>query len=268
LRLSLENEGAQEVPLLVRRANPWARFQALLAAADCSAPPFFVALAVLGICGVLAVASIAVLDSPVLAVVAPAALITILVGWAQHLSSRKAAAFDQQLADALSLVARSLRAGHPLLSGFGLVAEEAPRPVRDVFASVCQQQALGIRLQDALRSTAAKHPSPDLELFVTSVIIQLESGGNLADLMDRLTDVIRDRMRLGRRVKVLTAQTQLSKRILIGLPFLVFLGLSLISPAYMEPLYETQAGRVILAIGGASLLAGVWLMKRIAVVRY
>jgi tight adherence protein B len=100
------------------------------------------------------------------------------------------------------------------------------------------------------------------------VIIQVRSGGNLADMMHRLADVIRDRMRLKRRVRVLTAQTQLSKRVLLVLPFLLFGVLNLLNPTYMMPLYTTSMGRTLLVVAGTGLMLGVWVMNRLSVLKY
>ncbi len=173
--------------------------------------------------------------------------------------SKRTTTFERQLIDALDLAARSLRVGHPLVGSFRLIAEEIPAPVGHLFAEVCQQQALGMAMDQALRNIAEESTSEDLKLFSTSVVIQLSSGGNLADMMERLANVIRDRQRLARRVKVLTAQTQFSKRVLLALPFLVFVSLNLINPAYMRPLYATGTGQLILLAASMGLMMG-WIM--------
>ncbi len=170
--------------------------------------------------------------------------------------SKRTSLFERQFIDALELAARSLRAGHPLVGSFQLIADEIAAPVGTLFAKVCQQQALGVSMERALRGVANENTSEDLKLFVTSVAIQLASGGNLADMMERLANVIRDRQRLNRRVRVLTAQTQFSKRVLLTLPFLVFVALNLINPQYMRPLYTTSAGQVIMFIAALGLLCG------------
>jgi tight adherence protein B len=172
--------------------------------------------------------------------------------------NKRTTTFERQFVDALELAARSLRAGHPLIGSFRLIAEEIAAPVGTLFGEVCQQQALGVSMEQALRNVSDATPSEDLKLFVTSVVIQLASGGNLADMMERLANVIRDRQRLSRRVRVLTAQTQFSKRVLLALPFLVFVLLNLINPAYMRPLYTTSLGEVIMLIASLGLLMG-WL---------
>ncbi len=183
-------------------------------------------------------------------------------------AERRVAAFERQFADALGMVARSLRAGQPLLAGLQLASQQLPHPVRDVFAEICQNHAFGETLEESIRRVGAKYNSQDLRLFTTAVIIQLQTGGNLADLMDRLAAVIRDRMKLGRRVRVLTAQTKLSSRILIALPFIVFLVVNLLNPQYMKPLFATSTGHLLLLGGGLSLLIGVMVMRWLTALRY
>ncbi len=204
-----------------------------------------------------------------LAAVASAAAVP-LVTW---ICMKRAAAgrtmiFETQFLDALQLAARSLRAGHPLLGSLQLVSEEMPAPVGALFGRICQQQALGLDLPGALRDAADDSGSDEMKLFATSVSIQIRTGGNLADLMDRLAEVITERMRLARRVRVLTAQTQLSKRVLLVLPVLTFAGLSLLNPDYMEPLYRTSLGHKMLLAGGAAMLLGTVVMNRMAIIRY
>ena len=168
----------------------------------------------------------------------------------------------------INLFGRSLRAGHPLIGGFELVTEEMDSPVSGVFAEICQQQQLGVSLEEGIRSVAAKYDSPDLRLFATSVVIQLHSGGNLADMMDRLAAVIRERIRLGRRVRVLTAQTQFSKNVLLALPLLLFVLLHTISAAYMEPLYTTSAGHMMIVAALCSMALGASMINRMARLQY
>ena len=169
--------------------------------------------------------------------------------------------------DAMQLAARSLRAGFPLIGAFELVSQEVDPPLGATFARICQAQSMGESLADALRQAAQDNPSPDLKLFVTSVLIHLRTGGNLADMMDRLAEVIRDRIRLSRRVRVLTAQTQFSKRVLAALPLIMFVVLNLINPRYVEPLYATGVGRMLLLITVILLLLGIFVMNRVAKIR-
>jgi len=176
--------------------------------------------------------------------------------------------FEQQLADALGLAARSLRAGHPLMSAFQVIVDEMEPPVSTTFSEIVQQQQLGTSLEEAIIRTADRSHSDDMKLFAASTVIQMRSGGNLADMMERLVAVIRDRIRLHRRARVLTAQTQLSKRVLIFMPFVMIALLMLTKPDYLVPMWETVAGRVMVGMAAGMLIIGSWMMNRIATLRY
>lgn len=198
-------------------------------------------------------------------------LIIVPLGFWMYLGRRirnQSNLLERQLVDAMDLAARSLRAGHPLNGAFRLISDEVDLPIREVFAEIVQETELGISLEQALREAAAKSPSQDFKLFAASVSIQMHTGGNLADMMERLASVIRDRIRLGRRVKVLTSQTQLSKRILIALPLVIFVALNMLNPAYMEPLYTTSAGQILLLVTAGMLVLGAWIMNRLCVLRF
>ncbi len=182
--------------------------------------------------------------------------------------SKHEALFERQLVDALGIAARALRAGHPLLGSFQLISEEIDEPIGDIFLRICQEQMLGSDLKDSIHKVAKTTYNPELKLFATSVAIQLQSGGNLADLMDSLASVIRARMRLNRRVRVMIAQTEFSKRLLIALPIILFFVLNVINPEYMQPLYGTTTGRYMLLAMVASISFGAWVMNRLTVLRF
>ena len=204
----------------------------------------------------------------VIALGAAAIIVVVLWMYGERKVRKEAELFETQIADALGLAARSLRAGHPLLGAFQLIVDEMSPPVSTVFAEVCQQQALGRSVEEAIQATAAKSTSPDMKLFAASIIIQLRSGGNLADMMERLAEVIRDRIRLHRRARVLTSQIRLSKRVLIALPFILFAVIHLINPNYAQPLLSTTVGKVLLVLAGVSLVTGTWIMNRITELHY
>ena len=182
--------------------------------------------------------------------------------------TKRSALFEKQLVDALGIAARALRAGHPLVGAFQLVSEEIGTPQGPIFAQICQEQSLGRDMKDSIRNVASSTYNTELKLFATAVAIQLSSGGNLADLMDSLASVIRARMKLNRRVRVLIAQTQISKRVLIALPILLFIVLNFISPEYMEMFYTTTIGRFMLGATVAIMFIGSWVMNRLSVLRY
>ncbi|MEW6747078.1 MAG: type II secretion system F family protein [Planctomycetota bacterium] len=195
-------------------------------------------------------------------------VIVVVTSVARGRAHRQQALFEKQLSEALELAVRSLRAGHPLLGAFRLVSTEMAPPVGAVFTEMCQRHSLGASLEEALQQVARHSPSPDMKLFAASVIIQTRIGGNLADMIERLVAVIRDRMKLQRRVRILSAQTQLSKRILLSIPVAVFLALNVISPEYLTPLYASPAGQIMLGGAVASLAVGALMMNRMAVLHY
>lgn len=268
--LRLWHEGREATTLVPgqrRRAGLYARLEKRRQEADYQLPLSALFLGVAGVCLLIFVLTFLITNSMVAGLGIAALGVFGFWAYTQMRISRRLGLFELQLVDALELASRSLRAGHPLIGAFRLIAEEIPDPLSRVFAEIGQQQSLGVSLEDALREAANATHSADLRLFATSIIIQLKTGGNLADMMDRLAFVIRDRIRLSRRVRILTAQTQFSKRILIGLPFLLLLVLTLVKRQHMYPLYYTSAGHMLLIIAGAGITLGWWTMNRLAKLR-
>jgi tight adherence protein B len=204
-------------------------------------------------------------------VLALGASAAVIVGFWWYLNrriSKRQTIFENQFIDAMGLASRSLRAGHPLLGAFQLISEELGDPVKSLFTSICQQHAMGLKLEEAINRVSATTANQDVQLFATAVTIQLRSGGNLAEVMERLADVVRDRVRVGRRARVLTAQTQFSKRVLIALPIVLFLLLQAINPQYLRPLMETPMGHGMLLFGACSMVVGAFVMNKLAVLKY
>lgn len=183
-------------------------------------------------------------------------------------ANKVTAKFDDQFVEALDLCGRSLRAGHTVVAGLTLASEETQEPVKSVLSDIVQQQQMGVSLEEALRNVANKHPSQDLKLFAASVAVQIRAGGNLSETTNRLAAVIRERLRLSKRVRVLIAQTQMSKQMLLGLPVCVFVLLNVINPEYMQPMYQTDMGKKMLAICIGSMFLGSWAMSKMAVIKY
>lgn len=260
-------EATTRVPGLRAAPGLLVRLERMCRDAGWSAPPRSI-LAAVG-AGSLAVALATALATGRLfpSVVGGAGVVLVFVAVARKRATARARLFERQLVDALELSARALRAGHPLLASFELIATEIPAPVGGVFGGLVQQQSLGMPLDECLRRASAEAGSPDLDLFAAAMSIHSRTGGNLADVMTSLALVIRERMRLGRRFRVLVAQTQVSKRILIAMPIVMFGVLHLISPEYMEELYATSAGQFILFLAIGSLTCGWFVMNRMADLR-
>ncbi|OHB60476.1 MAG: hypothetical protein A2Y12_15365 [Planctomycetes bacterium GWF2_42_9] len=200
-----------------------------------------------------------------------ASILVVIGGFISYANSRinkRKGIFEKQLVDALGIAARSLRAGHPLSGAFQLISEEIGEPLGDVFCRICQEQSVGLDMKNSIRNVAANSTNSELRLFATAVSIQLQSGGNLADLMDSLATAIRARIKLLRKVRVLTAQTNLSAKVLIAMPIVMFFALNILNPQYMSPLYNTDTGKILLALTVASVMFGWWIMKRLMVIRF
>jgi tight adherence protein B len=269
--LRLWHEGEQ-ITTVIPVESAWktamARLNQIPKDAGWVTPMHSIALGVAGIAVLLFTVAYAVTGNLISGAGALVAVPVVFTIYTRYQISRHSAHFERQFADALQLLSRSLRAGHPLSGAFRLVAEEMTPPVSEIFARLCQEQSLGISLEDSLRSVASSTNSSDLQLFATSVGIQVRTGGNLADMMDRLAAVIRERIRLSQRVRVISAQTQFSKRILLVLPLLMLLVLSILNPAHLAPLFENTLGHYMLFAGGVAMLLGWWTMNHMAKLRY
>jgi tight adherence protein B len=161
--------------------------------------------------------------------------------------------FEAQLPDAMELVARALRAGHSLAAGLHVVAEEMPEPISKEFRRVYEEQNLGIPLEDALKGVTERVPNLDLKFFVTSVNIQRQTGGDLAEILDRIGHVIRERFKILGQVKALTAEGRLSGIVLIALPIGLFLMMLGMKPDYIQLLWTDPMG-IKMSIGAIVLM--------------
>jgi tight adherence protein B len=171
--------------------------------------------------------------------------------------------FANQLPEAMELIARALRAGHSLAAGLHVVSEESPAPISKEFGRVYEEQNLGISLEEALKSLCKRVPNLDLKFFVTSVIIQRQTGGDLAEILDRIGYVIRERIKILGQVKALTAEGRLSGIVLIALPIGLFLMMLWMKPDYIEILWKDPLG-VKMSIGAIILmLLGSYAIKKI-----
>ncbi len=185
--------------------------------------------------------------------------------YVQQLVSRRFLEFSKQFPDALSMLASSLRAGHPLFSAIDIVTSEMPKPVSTVFMTVQRDIALGIDTKEAFYSMVKLMPqSLDLKFFITAVLVQKEVGGNLAELLDKLSITIRERFKLIGQLRAQTAQTRFSGIIVGIVPVIVILLIFFMNPEYIKPMFETQDGQ--LAFAGAILLiiAGFVSIKKIS----
>lgn len=175
---------------------------------------------------------------------------------------RKSALFEKQMPEAMELVARSLRAGHTLPSALELVGREMSPPLGTEMRLAFEEQRYGLSMSEALRRMVYRVESPDLRYWVTAVLIQTETGGNLAEIMEKIGQVIRERLKLRSKIKALSAEGRISALILGLLPIGVFLMLYLINRDYVMTLFREPIGRKLLMCGVGSVLLGVLWMKK------
>jgi tight adherence protein B len=171
--------------------------------------------------------------------------------------------FEQQLPDALDLMGRALRAGHAFSSALKMVGDEMPEPVAGEFRITFDELNYGISLQDALQNMATRVPSADLRYFVIAVLIQRETGGNLTELLDNISALIRARLKLMGTVRVLSAEGRLSAWILGLLPFILAVILNIINPKFMSVLWTDPAGLKLVWIMLVMMVVGVFWMRRV-----
>jgi tight adherence protein B len=155
-------------------------------------------------------------------------------------------AFDEQFPDALDLMVNALRAGFALSGAIQLVADESPDPVGSEFRIVFEEQKLGLDIKQAMVNLTERLASTDIGYFTTAIIVQRDTGGNLAEVLEKISYVIRDRFRILGEVRTFTAQGRLSGLILAVLPVVMAVILSILSPGYFQILLDDRAGKMIL----------------------
>lgn len=193
------------------------------------------------------------------------AFVASLIPYAWVVRSRKQRqnSMAEQLADVLSILASSLRAGHSFLQALDQVAAEIKEPSAGEFHRVVSEIRLGRSIDDAMVEMADRVGSEDMRWAVMAVNIQRQVGGNLAEVLDIVANTVRERAYVQRQVRVLSAEGRLSIFILAALPFGIFLYLALMNPEYVSVLFTTMIGRLLLLVGGTLMAAGIFVMTRI-----
>lgn len=178
------------------------------------------------------------------------------------LTSRRQKQFAEQLDDTLQLLAGGLRAGHSLLRAIDAVSADSEAPTTEEFTRIINETRLGRDLGDALNDAADRMQSEDFSWVAQAIAIHREVGGNLATVLDQVGQTIRERNQIRRQVETLSAEGKLSAYILMGLPVALGLILVVMSPGYMDPLFQSLIGHVLLAISGILfLIGGIWMKK-------
>ncbi len=181
----------------------------------------------------------------------------------KHAASRRMARFEEQFPEAIDLIARALRAGHAFTTGLGMVADEIEEPVRTEFRLLHDRQNYGMPLPDALRSLAVRVPLLDARFFATAVLTQRESGGNLSEVLDGLSRLIRERFKLKRQVRTLSAHGRITGWVLAALPIVLAALMFVIAPEHIGLLFTDPLGiRMVIAVSVLQVI-GFIAMQRI-----
>src|SRR3990167_5796723 len=170
---------------------------------------------------------------------------------------------EGQLPDAMDLMSRALRAGHAFPSALSMVGSEAPDPIATEFRIASDEIAYGVATDAALGNLAARVPSPDVRYFVMAVVIQRETGGNLSELLGKLSELVRERFKLFAKVRALAAEGKLSAYILVGLPIVVGAVIQVLNPKYLSVLFSDPVGLMLVYGAIGLMLLGIFVMWRI-----
>ncbi|MDF0675597.1 MAG: type II secretion system F family protein [Nitrospira sp.] len=266
----VRKESLSEIPWLndlLKRARRLQPFRVLHQQADCRTPlgVFVLAAAVLAVSGLLLALTMG--QTTVLALLFAILLGAVPYAYLLWRKNQRLAMFERQLPEGLELISRALRAGHAFSVGLKMVGEEAADPIGKEFRQVFDEVSMGVSLPQALDNMTHRIDSVDLRFFITSVLVQRETGGNLAEIIDSLAGLIRQRFELQLRVKALSAEGRMSAVVLFGLPIVVGVLLFKMNPDYMGLLFTDPIGRNLATVGSIMMVVGALVMKRMVTIK-
>jgi tight adherence protein B len=172
--------------------------------------------------------------------------------------TKRMRAFEEQFPEGLDLISRALKAGHAFATGLKMVADEMPEPVGPEFRKTFDEQNFGLPMKDSLDNLTHRVPHLDVRFFATAVLIQRETGGNLAEILENLSHVVRERFKILRQVRVYTAHGRFTGYVLLALPAVLCVALSFINPEHMKLLFHEPMGQMMLL--GALVMQGIGFM--------
>jgi len=222
---------------------------------------FLLLMAVMG--GVGFIAMIVVVHRGLLALPVGLVAACLPLLYARQKKFKRIRKFEEQFPDALDMLNRALRAGLALNGAIQIVADESPDPVAKEFRVLFEENRLGLDMKEALKKLAGRVDSTELHLSVTAVILQRETGGNLAEILERTAVIIRDRFRILGDIRTLTAQARLSGFILTVLPIVMAAVIYVVAPEYLKGLVVDQVGRILIAAAVALQVIGFLVIRRI-----
>jgi tight adherence protein B len=183
--------------------------------------------------------------------------------YANYRRSKRFQKFEEIFPEAVDTLARAVRAGHAFTTALELIANEISDPVASEFRKLFEEQKFGLPVRDALLNLTERMPLVDVKFFVTAVMLQRETGGNLAEILDNLSYVIRERFKIMRQVRVHTAQGRLTMMLLMGLPPIIIVTMQIMNPSFIRPLFDDPIGHALLVVGMTLQTVGYFVIRRI-----
>jgi len=183
--------------------------------------------------------------------------------YASHRRSKRFQKFEEKFPEAIDTLARAVRAGHAFTTALEMIANEVSEPVAGEFRQLFEEQKFGLPVRDALLNLTDRIPLVDVKFFVTAVMLQRETGGNLAEILDNLSYVIRERFKILRQVRVHTAQGRLTMVLLMALPPTIVVVMQLLNPGFIQPLFSDPWGHVLIVAGISMQTIGYFVIRKI-----
>ncbi len=187
--------------------------------------------------------------------------------YASHLRSKRFKKFEEQFPSAIDTLARAVRAGHAFTTALEMIANEVAEPVAGEFRQLFEEQKYGLPVRDALLNLTDRIPLVDVKFFVTAVMLQRETGGNLAEILDNLSYVIRERFKILRQVRVHTAQGRLTMVLLMSLPPTIVVVMQFMNPGFIQPLFVDKIGHILIVAGITLQTMGYFVIRKIIRIR-
>jgi len=184
-------------------------------------------------------------------------------GYAQFRRNKRFEQFEELFPEAIDTLARAVRAGHAFTTALEMITAEVAEPVAGEFRQLYEEQKFGMPVRDALMNLTDRVPLVDVKFFVTAVMLQRETGGNLAEILDNLSYVIRERFKIQRQVRVYTAQGRLTMALLMGMPPIIVVVMMALNPSFIHPLFADPIGHTLLVLGITLQTIGYFVIRKI-----
>jgi tight adherence protein B len=263
----LRDEMLSEIPVLdslLRRSERVSALQKLLSQGEIKtrAGNFLLVCLVAGLL-VAVVAYGAAKDSPVFAFVGFLVGFFLPYSYASYQRTKRFDRFEELFPEAIDTLARAVRAGHAFTTALEMISDEVSEPVAGEFRKLFEEQKFGLPVREALSHLVDRVPLVDVKFFVTAVMLQRETGGNLAEILDNLSYVIRERFKIMRQVRVYTAQGRLTMMLLMGMPPIIVMGMYFMNPQFIQPLFTDPIGHVLIVVGLVLQTVGYFVIRKI-----